>query len=177
MDFELCFKVHNLVYVQPKRIKLGQTINLNVMVLIYRLLQISNSPQFPAQLRNGLYRGDWRCRFGRWIFVLDSCGLRFPSYLDVMKAAGSHVLFEVVMEIKMTSGWLRCILVILLNIFHYTVVNLRYQLRWSIIRLWIHNYVYGQLLLLTTHNVLDISQFSVFSDFQKFPENYLRFQS
>ena len=42
MDFELYFKVHNLVYVQPKRIKRGQTINLNVifhvMVSIYRLL-------------------------------------------------------------------------------------------------------------------------------------------
>ena len=62
MDFELCFKVHNLVYVQPKRIKLGQTINLNVifhaMVSIYRLLQIWNSPQFPAQLRNGLKESD-----------------------------------------------------------------------------------------------------------------------
>ena len=31
MDFEPCFKVHNLVSVQPKRIKLGQTINLNVV--------------------------------------------------------------------------------------------------------------------------------------------------
>ena len=36
------FKVHNLVSVEPKRIKLVQTINLNVifyvMVSIYRLL-------------------------------------------------------------------------------------------------------------------------------------------
>ena len=32
------------------------------------------------------------------------------------KAADSHVFFEVVGEIKMTSDWLRCILVILLNI-------------------------------------------------------------
>ena len=43
MDFELCFKVYNLVSVQPKRIKLGQTTKLNVifhvMVSIYRLLQ------------------------------------------------------------------------------------------------------------------------------------------
>ena len=32
------------------------------------------------------------------------------------KAADSDVLFGVVREIKMTSDWLRCILVILLNI-------------------------------------------------------------
>ena len=44
MDFELCFKVHNSVDVQPKRIELGQTTNLkvifHVMVSIYRLLLI-----------------------------------------------------------------------------------------------------------------------------------------
>ena len=32
------------------------------------------------------------------------------------KATNSHVLFGVVMEIKMTSDWLRCIPVVLLNI-------------------------------------------------------------
>ena len=40
MDFEPCFEVHNLVSVQPKRIKLGRTTILNVifhvMVSIYR---------------------------------------------------------------------------------------------------------------------------------------------
>ena len=55
MDFELCFKVHNLVYAQLKRIKLGQTINLNVtfhvMVSIYRLLQIKFETR-PSSLRN-----------------------------------------------------------------------------------------------------------------------------
>ena len=36
-----------LVSVRPKGIKLVQTANLNVMVSIYRLVQIRNSPQFP----------------------------------------------------------------------------------------------------------------------------------
>ena len=40
----------------------------------------------------------------------------FRRTLMQEKAADSHVLFGVVREIKMTSDWLRCILVILLNI-------------------------------------------------------------
>ncbi len=55
MDFELCFKVHNFVSVHPESIKLGQVTNLtvifHVVVSIYRLLKIWNSPQFPAQPR------------------------------------------------------------------------------------------------------------------------------
>ena len=48
MDFELCFKVHNLVSVYPKGIKLGQMTNLNVifhvMVSVYRLVTIETRP-------------------------------------------------------------------------------------------------------------------------------------
>ena len=44
MDFEPYFKVHNLVNVHPKNIKLGQMTNLNmifhVVVSDYRLLKI-----------------------------------------------------------------------------------------------------------------------------------------
>ena len=44
MDFEPCFKVHNLVSVYPKGMKLGQITNLNVIfhavVSIYRLVTI-----------------------------------------------------------------------------------------------------------------------------------------
>ena len=44
MDFEPCFKVHNLVSVYPKSIKLGQMTSLNVIfhvaVLVYRLVKI-----------------------------------------------------------------------------------------------------------------------------------------
>ena len=44
MDFEPYFKVHNLVNVHPKNIKLGQMTNLNmifyVMVSDYRLVKI-----------------------------------------------------------------------------------------------------------------------------------------
>ena len=44
MDFEPCFKVHNLVSVHPKSIKLGQMTSLNaifhVVVLVYRLVKI-----------------------------------------------------------------------------------------------------------------------------------------
>ena len=57
-DFEPYFKVHNLVNVHSKNIKLGQITNLNiifyVMVLDYRLVKIWNSPQFPDEFRNGL---------------------------------------------------------------------------------------------------------------------------
>ena len=44
MDFELCFKVHNLVSVYPKSVILGQMINLDmtfhVVVSVYRLVKI-----------------------------------------------------------------------------------------------------------------------------------------
>ena len=59
MDFEPYFKVHNLVSVQPKSIILGQMTNLNmivhVVVSVYRLVKIRNSPQFPDEFRNGLW--------------------------------------------------------------------------------------------------------------------------
>ena len=51
MNFEPYFKVHNLVSVYPKSIILGQMTNLNmsfhVVVSVYRLVKIWNSPQFP----------------------------------------------------------------------------------------------------------------------------------
>ena len=51
MDLEPCFKVHNLVVIQLKNTKLGQMTNLNMifhmMVSIYKLDQIYNSPQSP----------------------------------------------------------------------------------------------------------------------------------
>ena len=58
MDFEPNFKVHNMVSVHPKSIKRGQMTNLNmifhVVVSVYWLVKIWNSPQFPAEFRNGL---------------------------------------------------------------------------------------------------------------------------
>jgi len=58
MDFEPCFKVFNLVSIHPKSMKLGPMTNLSVIfyvaVSIYRLVTIWNSPQFPAEFRNGL---------------------------------------------------------------------------------------------------------------------------
>ena len=58
MDFEPCFKVHNLVSVHPKNIILGQIINLDmifyVRVSVYRLVKIWNLAQFPVEFRNGL---------------------------------------------------------------------------------------------------------------------------
>ena len=60
MDFEPHFKVHNLVSVDPKSIILGEVTNLNmifhVVVSLYRLVKIWNSPQSPAEFRNGQYR-------------------------------------------------------------------------------------------------------------------------
>ena len=60
IDFEAYFKVHpNFVSVHPKSIILGQMTNLNmffhVMVSVYRLVKIWNSPQFPAEFRGGLW--------------------------------------------------------------------------------------------------------------------------
>ena len=44
MDFEPCFKVHNLISVHPKYIVLGQMTNLNMIfhmvVSVYRLVKI-----------------------------------------------------------------------------------------------------------------------------------------
>ena len=58
MDFEPYFKVHNLVSVHPKSITLGQRTNLDmifhVVVSVYRLVKIWNSPQFPAEFWNSL---------------------------------------------------------------------------------------------------------------------------
>ena len=58
MDFEPTFKVHNFVAIHLKRIKLGQTTNLNmifhVVVSLNRLVKIWNSPQSPVEFRNGL---------------------------------------------------------------------------------------------------------------------------
>ena len=57
MDFEPCFKVHNLVSVHPKSTILGQMTNLNmifhVVVSVYWLVKTWNSPQFPAAFRKG----------------------------------------------------------------------------------------------------------------------------
>ena len=55
-DFEPNFKVHSLVSVDPKSIILTQMTNLDmifhVVVSVYRLVKIWNSPQFPAEFRN-----------------------------------------------------------------------------------------------------------------------------
>ena len=57
MDFEAYFKIHSFVSVHPKSIVLGQMSNLNisfhVVVSVYRFVKIWNSPQFPAEFRNG----------------------------------------------------------------------------------------------------------------------------
>ena len=57
MDFEPYFKVHNFVSFHPKTITLGHLTNLNlifhVVVSLYRLVKIWNSPQFPAQFWHG----------------------------------------------------------------------------------------------------------------------------
>ena len=56
MDFKPYFKVHNLVSVKPKSIILGPMTSLNiifhVVVSVYRLVKIWNSPQFPAEFWN-----------------------------------------------------------------------------------------------------------------------------
>ena len=57
LDFEPYFKVHNLVSVHPKSIIPGQMINLDmifyVVVSLNRFVKIWNSPQSPAEFRNG----------------------------------------------------------------------------------------------------------------------------
>ena len=58
VDFEPWFEVYNLVSVHTKSMKLGKMTNLNaifhVVVSVYRLVKIRNSPQFPLKFRNGL---------------------------------------------------------------------------------------------------------------------------
>ena len=71
MDFELYFKVHNLVSVHPKNIILGQMTNLNmifhVVVTVKRLVQIWNSPQFPAEFQNGQLKwADKKVNYQLW---------------------------------------------------------------------------------------------------------------
>ena len=78
MDFEPCFKVHNLVSVYPKGIKLGQMTNLNVIfhvvVSVYQLVTIWNSPQlfdtaFHIQFQNNFSKvrqTKWRYSIARF---------------------------------------------------------------------------------------------------------------
>ena len=58
VDFEPWFEVYNLVSVHTKSMKLGKMTNLNaifhLVVSVYRLVKIRNSPQFPLKFRNGL---------------------------------------------------------------------------------------------------------------------------
>ena len=57
MDLKPCFKIHNLVVIQLKNTKLGQMTNLDMIfymvVSIYKLDQIYNSPQSPARFESG----------------------------------------------------------------------------------------------------------------------------
>ena len=57
MDLEPSFKVHNLVVIQLNNTKLGQMTNLDMIfymvVSIYKLDQICNSSQSPAQFQSG----------------------------------------------------------------------------------------------------------------------------
>ena len=77
MDFEPCFKVYNLVSWYPKSMKLGQMTNLNVIfhvvVSVYRLVTIWNSPQFPVEFRNGLFSNYvTRVTFIKWCGVYNN---------------------------------------------------------------------------------------------------------
>ena len=64
MDFEPCFKVHDLVSVHLKSIILGQMTNLSmifqVVVSVYRLVKIWNSPQSPVELEKDCTIGPWK---------------------------------------------------------------------------------------------------------------------
>ena len=70
MDFEPYFKVHNWVSVNPKSIILVQMINLNMIfhlvVSVYRLVKIWNSPQFPDEFRNRQLIYDIYVRIDQW---------------------------------------------------------------------------------------------------------------
>ena len=87
MDFEPCFKVHNLVSVHPKSIILGQLINLNmifhVVVSVYRLVKIWNSPQFPVEFRSGLLQDIGKCLWCL-IAVLSSLESHLFSYCSCL---------------------------------------------------------------------------------------------
>ena len=58
MDFEPYFKDHNLVSGLPKEHHTNLNMIFHVVVSVYRLVKIWNSPQFPAE-RNGQYIGDF----------------------------------------------------------------------------------------------------------------------
>ena len=85
MDFEAYFKVHNLVSVHLKSIILGQMTNLNmifhVVMSVYQLVKIRNSPQFPAEFRNGL------CQpiIGIWLSTCMSKPKNAPIVITIFK--------------------------------------------------------------------------------------------
>ena len=85
MDFEAYFKVHNLVSVHPKSIILGQMTNLDmifhVVMSVYQLVKIRNSPQFPAEFRNGL------CQpiIGIWLSTCMSKPKNAPIVITIFK--------------------------------------------------------------------------------------------
>ena len=64
MDFELCFKVYNLVSIHSKITKLSQMTTLNTIFLVsvYRLVQIWNSPLYIVYLVSS----DRNC----WLFII-----------------------------------------------------------------------------------------------------------
>ena len=73
MDFEPHFKAHNLVSVYPTSIKLGQMTNVNMIfhmvVSVYRLVKIWNSPQFPDEFRNGLFQDEhFQKSYWKWYY-------------------------------------------------------------------------------------------------------------
>ena len=63
MDFDPYLKIHNLDSVHPKSIILGQITNLNmivhVVVSVYQLVKIRNSPQLTDEFRNGPCLGEF----------------------------------------------------------------------------------------------------------------------
>ena len=77
MDFEPYFKVHSLIVsVHPKSIILGQMINLDmifhVVVSVYRLVKIWNSPQFSVERHIECWapRISWLGTFGLLVIFL-----------------------------------------------------------------------------------------------------------
>ena len=76
MVFEAYFKVHSLVSVHPKSIILGEMTNLDmifhVVVSVYQLVKIWNSPQFPDEFRNSQLdlffgRGGYEWHRHQWV--------------------------------------------------------------------------------------------------------------
>ena len=90
VGFEPYLKVHNLVSVHPKNIILGQMINLNmifhVVVSVYRLVKIWNSPQFPVEFRNGLLQSVV-CLLGVYL-----CS--FSNNKNCLEAKGNELIQE-----------------------------------------------------------------------------------